>query len=76
LRVDFIVCAIGFNVYLEEGDFTVLTGVNPGIELLLIMDLIKLTDSVRPKVLESSLSVACQYSHVVRCGDERIFGNN
>jgi len=37
-----------------------------------ITDLINLTDSIRPKVLESTLAVARQIGCVVRRGSERI----
>lgn len=66
LSVDFIVCAIGSNVYPEEGDLIIITDVDPGIERLVITDLTKLTDSIRFKVLESTLAVACQIGRVVR----------
>lgn len=68
---DFIVCAIGPNLYPDEGDLIVLTDVDPDIEQLLITDLIKLTDGIRPKVLEATIAVASQIGRVVRRGGER-----
>ena len=69
---DFVVCAVGSNVYPEEGVLVVLTDVDPGIERLVITDLLKLTDGIRPKVLEATLVVACRIGRVVRRGGERI----
>ena len=69
---DFVVCAIGSNVYPEEGDLVVLTDIDPGIERLVITDLLKLTDGIRPRVLEATLAVACRIGRVVRRGSERI----
>ena len=69
---DFIVCAVGSHVYPEEGDLVVLTDVNPGIESLVITDLVKLTDGIRPTVLEAALTVACRIGRVVRRGSERM----
>jgi diadenylate cyclase len=69
---DFVVCAIGSHVYPEEGDLIVLTDVEPGIERLVITDLVKLTDGIRPTVLEAALAVACRIGRVVRRGGERI----
>lgn len=45
---------------------SIITDVDPGIERLVITDLIKLTDSIRFKVLESTLAVACQIGRVAR----------
>ena len=69
---DFIVCAIGSHVYPEEGDLIVLTDVEPDIERLVITDLVKLTDGIRPTVLEAALMVACRIGRVVRRGSERM----
>jgi DNA integrity scanning protein DisA with diadenylate cyclase activity len=69
---DFIICAIGSNVYPEEGDLIVLTDVDPGIERLVITDLLKLTDGIRPRVMETTLMVACRIARVIRRGGERI----
>lgn len=69
---DFVMCAIGSHVYPEEGDLIVLTDVDPGIERLVITDLVKLTDGIRPNVLEAALAIACQIGRVVRRGGGRI----
>ena len=72
LSVDFIVCALESNVYPEEGDLIIITDVDPGIERLVITDLIKLTDFIRIKVVESTLAVACQNGRVIRREGEPI----
>jgi diadenylate cyclase len=69
---DFIICAIGSNVYPGEGNLIVLTSVDAGIEQLVITDLLKLTDGIRPNVLEATLAVASRIGGVVRRGGERI----
>ena len=43
-----------------------------GIERLVITDLVKLTDGIRPTVLEAALAVACRIGRVVRRGGERM----
>jgi len=69
---DFVLCTIGEQVYPEEGDLIVLTDVDPGIERLVVTDLLKLTDGIRPEVLEATLTVASRIGRVVRRGAERI----
>jgi DNA integrity scanning protein DisA with diadenylate cyclase activity len=65
---DFVVCAIGREVYPESGAFVVLTEIEPDIEELAISDLLKLTDGIRPTVLEIALAVACKIGRVARRG--------
>jgi DNA integrity scanning protein DisA with diadenylate cyclase activity len=68
---DLVLCAIGSSVYPKEGDLIVLTDVEPGVESLVITDMLKLTDGIRPKVLEMALAVACKIGRVVRRGGAR-----
>ena len=65
---DFIVCAIGRNVYPGEGNLVVLTDVEPSLEDLVITDFLKLTDGVRPKALEAALTIACKIGRAARRG--------
>jgi DNA integrity scanning protein DisA with diadenylate cyclase activity len=65
---DFLVCAIGREVYPESGRLVVLTEVEPDIEELAISDLLKLTDGIRPTVLEIALAVACKIGRAARRG--------
>ena len=55
---DLVICAMGCDVYPGEGNLVVLAGVEPDIENLAISDLLKLTDGIRPGVLEAAVNVA------------------
>lgn len=65
---ELVVCAVGPDVYPGEGNIVVLTDIEPSIEHLQIADLIKLTDGIRPKVLEAALVVACRVGRAARRG--------
>ncbi len=65
---DLVVCAIGRNVYPDEGTLVVLTDVEPGIQYLAISDLLKLTDGIRPTVLEVAVEMACKIGRAARRG--------
>jgi len=66
---DLIVCAIGHDVYQEEGDLVVLTEMEASIEKPAVSDLLKLTDGIQPKVLEAAVTVACKISRAARRGN-------
>jgi DNA integrity scanning protein DisA with diadenylate cyclase activity len=63
-----IVCALGRDVYQEEGDLVVLTDVEHSVEHLSITDFLKLTDAIQPKVLEIAISIACKIGRAARRG--------
>jgi diadenylate cyclase len=65
---DLVVCAIGLDVYQEEGTLVVLTSVDSSIEHLSVSDLLKLTDGIRPSVLEVAVAVACKIGRAARRG--------
>ena len=65
---DLVVCAIGRDVYPGEGNFVVLADVEPDIEDLEVSDLLKLTDGIRPRVLEVAVTVACKIGRAARRG--------
>ncbi|MEA1947371.1 MAG: diadenylate cyclase [Thermodesulfobacteriota bacterium] len=65
---DFIVCALGRDVYQEEGDLVILTDVEQSVERLEISDLLKLTDGIQPRVLEFAVAVACKIGRASRGG--------
>jgi DNA integrity scanning protein DisA with diadenylate cyclase activity len=69
---DLVVCALGRGVYPDEGDLVVLTDMDAAVDRLVITDLLKLTDGVRPQALEAALAVASQIGRVVRRGGTRI----
>jgi DNA integrity scanning protein DisA with diadenylate cyclase activity len=65
---DLIVCALGRDVYQDEGDLVVLTDVEHSVENLSISDFLKLTDAIQPKVLEVAISIACKIGRAARRG--------
>jgi len=65
---DLIVCALGRDVYKEEGDLVVLTDVEHSVENLSITDFLKLTDAIQPKVLEVAIAIACKIGRAARRG--------
>lgn len=65
---DFIVCALGRDVYQEEGDLVVLTDVEHSVEHLSISDFLKLTEAIQPKVLEIAIAIACKIGRAARRG--------
>ena len=65
---DFVVCAIGHDVYQERGNLVVLTELEAAIEKLAVSDLVKLTDGIQPTTLESAVMVACKVGRAARRG--------
>jgi diadenylate cyclase len=65
---DLVVCAIGREVYHDEGTLIVLTDVESRIEYLAVSDLLKLTDGIRPTVLEVTVEIACKIGRAARRG--------
>ncbi|MDX1521726.1 MAG: diadenylate cyclase, partial [Anaerolineae bacterium] len=65
---DLVVCTIDYDVFPEEGYLIVLTDVDPSIENIAVADLIKLTDGIRPHVLEATIIVACKIGRAARRG--------
>ena len=65
---DLIVCALGRDVYQEEGDLVILTDVDHSFEHLSISDFLKLTDAIQPKVLEIAIAIACKIGRAARRG--------
>jgi hypothetical protein len=68
---DLIVCAMGAAVYPQEGAFLLVTEVEPAAEQLALTELVRLTDSIRPQVLEAALVVASKIGRVVSRGGVR-----
>jgi len=66
---DLMVCAIGRDVYPEEGNLVVLTEIEPSIEKLRISDLLRFTPGVQPKVLEATFAVARKIGRAARRGN-------
>ena len=65
---DLVVCAIGHDVYREEGNLIVLTEMEASVEKLAVSDLLTLTDGIQPKALEAAIMVACKIGRAARRG--------
>jgi len=65
---DLIVCAVGHNLCRGGGDLILVTDVEVGAADIALSELIKLTDGIRPSVLEAALQVACKIGRVSRQG--------
>ena len=65
---DFVVCAVGHDVYKEAGNLIVLSQMEASIEKLVISDLLTLTDGIQPKALEAAVMVACKIGRAARRG--------
>jgi len=63
-----VVCAVGQDAYPGEADLIVVTEVEPGLEEMVLADLVKLTDGIRPKTLECAVAIACKIGRVARRG--------
>jgi diadenylate cyclase len=64
-----IVCALSRDVFREEGELILVTDVEASAAELPVTDLIKLTDGIRPLVLETALAVACKIARAARRGN-------
>ncbi|MGD9245014.1 MAG: diadenylate cyclase [Desulfobacterales bacterium] len=69
---DLIVCALGRDVYQEEGVLVILTDVEHSAEHLSISDFLKLTDAIQPKVMENAIEIACKIGRAARRGGKRL----
>jgi DNA integrity scanning protein DisA with diadenylate cyclase activity len=65
---DLIVCALSREIYPTAGPFLVLTTVEPSSETLAVTDLLRLTNGIRPSVLEAAIALACRIGRVARRG--------
>lgn len=65
---ELVVCAVGRDVYPDEGNLIVVAEVEPGLEEVVITDLVQLTDGIRPRALECALMVACRIGRAARRG--------
>ncbi len=63
-----VVCTIDNELYPESGNVVVLTDVEPNNRNVAVSDLIKLTDGIRPSVIEAALEVACKVGRAARRG--------
>jgi DNA integrity scanning protein DisA with diadenylate cyclase activity len=68
LAGEIVVCAVGQDVYPGEASLVVVTEVEPDLEELVITDLVKLTDGIRPKALDCAVAIACKVGRAARRG--------
>lgn len=65
---ELVVCAVGQDAYPGEANLVVVTEAEPGLEEMVITDLVKLTDGIRPKALECAVTIACKIGRAARRG--------
>ncbi len=65
---ELVVCAVGQDVYPGEANLVVVIEVEPDLEELVITDLVKLTDGIRPKALDHAVAIACKIGRAARRG--------
>jgi len=65
---DLVVCAIGHELCHTGGDLILVTDVERTAGDIALSELIKLTDGIRPTVLEMALEMACKIGRVARRG--------
>lgn len=65
---ELVVCAVGQDVYPGEAILVVVAEAEPGLEDLVITDLVKLTDGIRPNALECAVAIACKIGRAARRG--------
>jgi DNA integrity scanning protein DisA with diadenylate cyclase activity len=63
-----VLCTLAWDRAPDEGNFAVLTDVESNLEYLAVADLLKLTDGIRPSVLETAITVACKVGRAARRG--------
>jgi len=65
---ELVVCAVGQDVYPGEANLVVVIEVERDLEELIITDLVKLTDGIRPKALDYAVAIACKIGRAARRG--------
>lgn len=65
---ELVLCAVAASVYPGEGDLVVLTDMEPELEHLAVSELVQLTDSIQPSVLESGIALAGKIGRAARRG--------
>jgi|GEM_PF-1134037 len=63
---DIVLVTLGEHVYQDEGPLLVLGEVEKKLEDLSVKDLLKLTDGIRPTVLDAAVEVAREIGHLTR----------
>lgn len=63
-----VVCTVGHGTSLGGGDLVLVTDIEEASTALVVSDLVRLTDGIRPRVLSRVLEVASRIGRVVRRG--------
>lgn len=65
---DLAVCAVGHDLCQGNGDLVLVTDVEENVSEVAISEMIRLTDGIRPTVMEAALLVACKIGVITRQG--------
>jgi len=65
---DLVVCAVGHDLCPGGGDLVLVTDVEPELAGVALSEMVKLTNGIRPSVMEAALRVACKIGEVARRG--------
>jgi DNA integrity scanning protein DisA with diadenylate cyclase activity len=67
---DLVVCAVGHVLVHGGGDLILVTDVEVGAADIALHEMVKLTDGIRPQVLQAALEVACRIGQVSSGGKQ------
>jgi DNA integrity scanning protein DisA with diadenylate cyclase activity len=67
---DLVLCAVGHVLVHGRGDLIMVTDVEAGAEDVALHEMVKLTDGIRPPVLQAALEVACRIGQVSSRGKQ------
>ena len=65
---DLVVCAVGHDLCRGGGDLVLVTDVEADVAQVALSEMIKLTNGIRPSVMEAAVHVACKIGLVARRG--------
>ncbi|UCF32749.1 MAG: diadenylate cyclase [Phycisphaerales bacterium] len=65
---DLVVCAVGHDLCHGGGDLVLITDVEANVAEVALSEMVRLTDGIRPSVMEVALRVACKIGMITRQG--------
>jgi DNA integrity scanning protein DisA with diadenylate cyclase activity len=65
---DLVVCAVGHDLCQGTGDLVLVTDVEANVSEVALSEMVRLTDGIRPSVMEAALLVACKIGVITRQG--------
>ena len=65
---DLVVCAVGHDLCRGGGDLVMVTDVEADVARVALSEMVKLTNGIRPSVMEAAVQVACKIGQVARRG--------